>query len=310
MTNPQLPPAIFLMGPTASGKTALSVKIAQALDGEIISVDSAMVYKGMDIGTAKPGMEERGGVVHHLIDILDPSESFSTGQFRKHALELMDNITERGKIPVLAGGTMLYFNALLHGLASLPQANSEIRKKLDQELLQKGKEAMHRRLMEIDPEAARRIHPNDPQRIQRALEVYEISGKPISRFFSEAEKQQVPYRQIKLIISPEDRSILHQKIAERFRLMLQQGLIDEVQSLEQRSDLDESLPSIRAVGYRQVWAYLRGEYDLSTMTDKAIAATRQLAKRQYTWLRRENDAFKLITGDSHLLERALHHIGF
>ncbi|MDD2660056.1 MAG: tRNA (adenosine(37)-N6)-dimethylallyltransferase MiaA [Methylococcales bacterium] len=293
------------MGPTASGKTALSVQLAQALDGEIISVDSALVFKGMDIGTAKPTLEERGGIPHHLIDILDPSESFSTGQFRTQALALMDAITGRGKIPVLTGGTMLYFNALFNGLAVLPEACPAIRVRLDQDLEQLGKEALHQRLAGIDPLAAARIHPNDPQRIQRALEVYEISGKPLSSFFNEAEGEDLPYQKIKLIIAPLDRKILHGIIAQRFRNMLEQGLINEVEALYRRRDLSEKTPSIRAVGYRQVWAYLQGENDLDTMTEKAIIATRQLAKRQFTWLRRETDAISFQTGQADLLQKVL-----
>ncbi|MGZ5051635.1 MAG: tRNA (adenosine(37)-N6)-dimethylallyltransferase MiaA [Methylobacter sp.] len=297
-------PAIFLMGPTASGKTALSVQLAQALNGEIISVDSALVFKGMDIGTAKPTMEERGGIPHHLIDILDPSESFSTGQFRKRALELMDDITKRGKMPILAGGTMLYFNAL-SGLAELPEADPVIRARLEQELAEFGNDVLHRRLAEIDPESAKRIHPNDPQRVQRALEVYEISGKPLTSFFAEAQAQDIPYRKIKLIVAPKDRAILHDIIAKRFKQMLDQGLIDEVAALDRRGDLNEKMPSIRAVGYRQVWSYLQGEYDLETMTEKAIVATRQLAKRQFTWLRRETDAASFETGEPELLNKVL-----
>ncbi len=305
MQNKPLPPAIFLMGPTASGKTALSVQLAQALGGEIISVDSALVFKGMDIGTAKPTLEERGGIPHHLIDILDPSESFSTGQFRTQALALMKAITRRGKIPVLTGGTMLYFNALLTGLAMLPAANPAIRAKLDQDLEQLGKEALHHRLAAIDPVAAARIHPNDPQRIQRALEVYEISGKPLSSYFNDAQCEDLPYQKIKLVIAPPDRKILHDIIAQRFRNMLEQGLIDEVEKLYRRGDLSEKMPSIRAVGYRQVWAYMQGVDDLETMTEKAIIATRQLAKRQFTWLRRENDAINFQTGQADLLAHVL-----
>jgi len=299
------PPAIFLMGPTASGKTALSVQLAQALNGEIISVDSALVFKGMDIGTAKPTMEERGGISHHLIDILDPAESYSTGQFRKQALALMDDITRRGKIPILVGGTMLYFNVLNSGLAVLPEADPTIRAKLDQDLVQLGKEALHRRLANIDPESAARIHPNDPQRVQRALEVYEISGKPLTSFFTAAQAQDIPYRKIKLIIAPQDRVILHEIIARRFKQMLEQGFIDEVAVLYQRGDLTEKMPSIRAVGYRQAWSYLQGEYDLETMAEKAIVATRQLAKRQFTWLRRETDAANFQTGQPDLLTKVL-----
>lgn len=304
MSGKEWPPAVFLMGPTASGKTALAVQMAQALNAEIISVDSALVYKGMDIGTAKPTLDERGGIPHHLIDILDPSEAFSTGQFKKRALELMADICSRGKLPLLVGGTMLYFNALLHGLAELPSADPAVRKKLDEELARNGKEAMHARLKQVDPEAAARIHPNDPQRVQRALEVYELSGRPISSFFADS-KQQIPYCKIELVVAPENRLILHAKIAERFMSMLQQGLVEEVEALYRRGDLDESMPSIRAVGYRQVWAYLKGEMDYDTMTEKAIVATRQLAKRQFTWLRREQQAIKLVSGDKDLLKKAL-----
>jgi len=299
------PHAIFLMGPTASGKTALSVQLAQELNGEIISVDSALVFKGMDIGTAKPTQEERGGVPHHLIDILDPADSFSTGQFRKQALHLMDDIVGRGKIPILVGGTMLYFNALNSGLAVLPEANADIRAKLDQDLARLGKEALHHRLAEVDPDSAARIHPNDPQRIQRALEVFEISGKPLTSFFTEAQAQDIPYQRIKLIIAPQDRAILHGIIARRFMQMLEQGFIDEVAALYRRGDLTEKMPSIRAVGYRQAWSYLEGEYDLETMIEKAIVATRQLAKRQFTWLRKEVDATSFQAGQAYLLSKVL-----
>lgn len=305
MQKPLYPPAIFLMGPTASGKTALSVQLAQALNGEIISVDSALVFKGMDIGTAKPTQEERNGIPHHLIDILDPAESFSTGQFRHQALALMDAITRRKKIPILVGGTMLYFNALTRGLARLPEANPAIRAKLDQDLAQTGKEALHQRLAIIDPEAAARIHCNDPQRIQRALEVYEISGKPLTSFFKAAQAQDIPYQKIKLIIAPPDRKVLHDIIARRFRNMLAQGFIDEVDALYKRGDLTEKMPAIRAVGYRQAWAYLDGEMDRETMTEKAIIATRQLAKRQFTWLRRETDAMTFQTGQTDLLAKVM-----
>lgn len=301
------PSAILLMGPTASGKTALSIALAQALNAEIISVDSAMVYSGMDIGTAKPSMAERGGVPHHLIDILDPGEAFSTGQFRIRALELMADITRRGKLPLLVGGTMLYFSALTQGLAKLPEADAGIRRRLDRELLEQGKEALHARLSQIDPLAAARIHINDPQRVQRALEVYEISGRPLSGFFQSDQQNQQAYRYLKLIIAPAERQCLHAKIAERFKLMLAQGFLDEVQALRARGDLDESMPSIRCVGYRQAWSYLNGEYDLETLREKAIVATRQLAKRQFTWLRKEENALHLLSEAPDLLNTALRH---
>jgi len=299
------PPAIFLMGPTASGKTALSVQLAQALDGEIISVDSAQVFNGMDIGTAKPTLQEKGGIPHYLLDILDPAESFSTGQFRNRALALMQDISARGKIPILAGGTMLYFNALNSGLAELPEADHDIRARLDQELEQLGKEVLHQRLAGIDPESAARIHPNDPQRIQRALEVYEISGRPLTSFFNDNQSSDPPFHKIKLIIAPHDRKILHDLIARRFRQMLEQGFVEEVEALYRRGDLSEKMPSLRAVGYRQIWSYLQGEYDYQTMTEKGIVATRQLAKRQFTWLRRETDAAVFETGDRELLIKVL-----
>jgi tRNA dimethylallyltransferase len=304
MQTQHTPPAIFLMGPTASGKTALAVQLAHALNGEIISVDSALVFKGMDIGTAKPSLAEREGIPHHLIDLLDPSEVFSTGQFRTQALTLMDAITQRGKLPILVGGTMLYFKALTQGLALLPEADPVLRIQLDQELAQLGKEALHQRLAQIDPEAAARIHPNDPQRIQRALEVYALSGKPLSSFFVGQERG-IPYQTIKLVIAPADRKILHDSIAQRFKSMLEQGLVEEVDALYQRGDLTEKMPSIRAVGYRQIWSYLQGDVDHATMTEKAIIATRQLAKRQFTWLRRETEVTQFETGQAMLLTAAL-----
>lgn len=304
MQNNLYPPAIFLMGPTASGKSKLAVQLAQALNGEIISVDSALVYRGMDIGTAKPTLAERGGIPHHLIDILDPAEAFSTGQFRSKALALMSDITQCGKIPILVGGTMLYFNALHKGLAVLPEADADIRMKLDEELKILGKEALHQRLASVDPESAARIHPNDPQRVQRALEVYEISGKPLTAYFAD-EQQVIPYQIIKLIVAPNDRLILHGLIAKRFVHMLDNGFVEEVEAMVNRGDLDVTMPSIRAVGYRQVWAYLHGEVDKAAMIDKGIAATRQLAKRQFTWLRKETDAIALQTGQVNLVELAL-----
>ncbi len=304
MQPSSLPTAIFLMGPTASGKTALAVQLAQALDTEIISVDSALVFKGMDIGTAKPTLEERGGIQHHLMDILDPSASFSTGQFRASALGLMASITRRGKIPVLVGGTGLYFRALCNGLAVLPEADFKIRARLHKELSEFGCELLHRRLASVDPQAAARIHPNDPQRLQRALEVYEISGKPISAYFLD-QASDFPYRPIKFILAPTERKTLHDLIARRFHAMLAKGLLEEVAGLHGRGDLTPDLPAMKAVGYRHAWAYLDGDCDYATMTEKAIAATRQLAKRQFTWLRKETNAVWLAAEDNGLLARLL-----
>jgi tRNA dimethylallyltransferase len=302
------PPAISLMGPTASGKSKLAVQLAESLNGEIISVDSALVYRGMDIGTAKPTFDERAGIPHHLIDILDPSDSFSTGQFKNKALALMAEICERGRIPILVGGTMLYFNALNNGLAELPEADVAIRAKLDDELITLGKEALHQRLAKLDPESAARIHPNDPQRIQRALEVYEITGKPLTDFFAEAQQMAISHRVIKLIVAPTERKTLHDIIASRFNMMLEQGFIEEVEALINRGDLNVTMPSIRAVGYRQVWAYLHGEYDKAMMIEKGIAATRQLAKRQFTWLRRESDVIRIDSNRPDLVDSALAYI--
>jgi tRNA dimethylallyltransferase len=288
-TNAALPPALAIMGPTASGKTRLAIELAQVLCGEIISVDSGLVYRGMDIGTAKPSMEERCGVPHHLIDILDPSEAFSTGQFREKALSLMSEIQARGRIPILAGGTMLYFNALLHGLADLPAADPVIRRQLDEEALRIGWAAMHERLRQIDPVAAARIHPNDPQRIQRALEVYYIAGNNLTVLQQAAARQSndLPCRIVRIELAFANRDKLRARIAARFHDMLKQGFVAEAETLYQRGDLHENLPSMRAVGYRQAWSYLKGEYSYDAFVEHAIIATRQFAKRQLTWLRRE-----------------------
>ena len=240
-----------------------------------------------------------------MIDILDPSESFSTGQFRNEALALMADITTREKLPILVGGTMLYFNAITKGLAELPPANTEIRARLESDLARDGNVALHQRLAKIDLQSANRIHPNDPQRVQRALEVFELTGKPLSDFFSESQQNSLPYSIKKFIIAPEDRKILHDIIAQRFHAMLEQGFLKEVENLYLRGDLNDKLPAIRAVGYREAWAYFHSEYDLDMMTEKAIIATRQLAKRQFTWLRRETDAQVFITGQSNLLTQIL-----
>ena len=299
------PPVLLLMGPTASGKTALSVALAQRLNAEIISVDSAMVYRGMDIGTAKPDLAEQAGVVHLLIDILDPAESFSTGQFRDLALKLITEIQARGKFPILVGGTMLYFSALTQGLAQLPAADPVIRARLDQALQVLGKQAMHDRLSAIDPQSAARIHVNDPQRVQRALEVFELTGQTLTSFFSQNDAVQTDFNFVKCIINPESRQVLHEKIAQRFRAMLAQGLIAEVEGLYARGDLHPGLPSIRCVGYRQVWDYLQGEISRTELEAQGIAATRQLAKRQLTWLRKEQNYCALQTDDPQLIKQVL-----
>lgn len=302
---PQKPPVVLIMGPTASGKTALSIDLAEALNGEIISVDSALVYRGMDIGTAKPTVEERRGIPHHLIDILDPAEAFSAGQFRDQAIQLIDEIRSRDHCPILTGGTMLYFHALLHGMANLPDADPVVRAQLDQTAAEQGWAFLHQELTNIDPDAAARIHPNDPQRIQRALEVYRISGRTQTEWLADQGSHSLPFEPIKLVVAPEERETLHVKIAQRFDLMLEHGLVDEVSRLFQRGDLTPQQPSIRSVGYRQVWSYLAGEWSYEQMREKAIIATRQLAKRQFTWLRKQTDAAWLVSGSDDLLSQAL-----
>ena len=284
----QLPPAICIMGPTASGKTDLAIHLVEHLPVEIISVDSVMIYRGMDIGSAKPDAPTLAKAPHRLIDIREPSEAYSVGSFREDALREMQDITARGKIPLLIGGTMLYFRALLYGLSELPSANPRLRQRLEAEAVEMGWQAMHQRLAEIDPAAAARIHPNDPQRIQRALEVYELTGTPMSELQNlEKNKSALPYDITKFAVAPIERAILHKRIEQRFHIMLEQGFIAEVERLMARGDLDSSLPSMRAVGYRQVWELLSGSIDYTMMVERGIIATRQLAKRQMTWLRAE-----------------------
>lgn len=297
------PPVLALMGPTASGKTRLAIELALRLNGEVISVDSGLVYRGMDIGTAKPSLAERQGVPHHLIDILDPREAFSTGQFRARALQLMADITARGRLPILAGGTMLYFNALFHGLAELPEADPKLRRQIDAEAAERGWAALHRDLAAIDPQAATRIHPNDPQRIQRALEVYRLSGMTMTELWRCAGNSSPPFHFMRVIVAPTDRDLLQERIRARFWAMLERGFVDEVRTLFERGDLDSSLPSMRAVGYRQVWTYLAGAWNYDEMIQRAIIATRQFAKRQYTWLRRVRDATTYSSEAPDLLER-------
>lgn len=282
------PLAVAIMGPTASGKTAAALEIARHIPSEIISVDSALVYRGMDIGTAKPTPGERAAVPHHLIDIIDPTDAYSVMQFRNDALRLTMEIAARGKLPLLVGGTMLYFKAMQDGLDALPQADAALRARLDEEIASFGAPALHARLAGIDPQTAARLKPNDTQRIQRALEIFELTGTPMSQLLSGAQKTDLPFALLSVALEPSDRSVLHARIATRFDAMLNQpdnGLIDEVTALRARGDLHLGLPSMRCVGYRQAWEFLDGAYDRATLREKGIAATRQLAKRQLTWLR-------------------------
>ena len=287
--NPK-PPAIFLMGPTASGKTALAVELRKRFPVDIISVDSALIYRDMAIGTAKPDAETLRQAPHALIDIRDPAQSYSAAEFRENALVEMSKTVTNGRVPLLAGGTMLYFKALSRGLAKLPAASPQIRREIEQQAREAGWQIMHARLAVKDPESAERIHPNDPQRIQRALEVIEITGRPLSELLQEQEEQDLGYRLLKIIACPQPRSVLHERIEQRFRMMLDEGFMDEMKALRSRGDLNLDMPSMRCVGYRQAWAYLDGQISFDEMCQKATAATRQLAKRQLTWLRQESGA--------------------
>lgn len=279
-----LPVAIFLMGPTACGKTELALCLAETLPVEIISVDSALIYRGMDIGTAKPDLEQRAKAPHHLIDLIDPTQSYSAARFRVDALRLMAEITARGRLPLLVGGTMLYFKALKAGLDPLPQADARLRAEIDARAARLGWPALHAELARLDPVMAARLKPTDAQRIQRALEVCQTSGRPMSELLG-AAKNELPYRLLEIALLPSDRSVLHRRIAERFAAMLSAGFLDEVRRLRSTYPLDADLPSMRCVGYRQAWDYLEGKTDEATFHARAIAATRQLAKRQMTWLR-------------------------
>lgn len=299
------PSVLFLMGPTASGKTALAVALAQRLPFEIISVDSALVYRGMDIGTAKPDADTLRLVPHRLVDILDPAEAYSAGRFRSDALAEIAAIQAAGRFPLLVGGTMLYFRALERGLAELPVADPVIRARLAEELAERGGAALHGRLARCDPAAAARIHPHDAQRIQRALEVYELTGHPLTELCARPCDEMLPFRVVKLILAPMERRILHDRIRTRFQLMLEQGFIAEVERLRARSDLDLTKPSMRSVGYRQVWEYLDGLLDRVDMIERAVVATRQFAKRQLTWLRADMAAAWLDSGQPRLLEQVV-----
>ncbi len=279
-------PAVCLMGPTASGKTELAVRLVEALPLAIVSVDSAMVYRGMDIGTAKPGPEILAGAPHRLIDIREPEDTYSAGDFVRDARREMAAIRAEGRVPLLVGGTMLYFRALIRGMAELPAADSAVRRAIDAQAREEGWPALHARLTEVDPAAAARIAPNDSQRIQRALEVWRVSGKPLSAWQAEGRRAaSAPYLRFALV--PEPRPVLHRRIQRRLQGMLDAGFVDEVVRLRQRPALDERSPAMRAVGYRQIWAHLDGHTTLEDAVHKAIAATRQLAKRQVTWLRTE-----------------------
>lgn len=287
---------IFLMGPTASGKSALALELAEQGPFDIISVDSAMVYRGMDIGTAKPSLEVRSQIPHYLIDCCDAKEIYSAAKFREDALKQIERSLASSRIPLLVGGTMLYFHALQRGLHALPSSDVAVRQRLVQRMTEEGLAVLHEELHQKDPIAAARISPNDPQRLLRALEVHELTGQPLSTL-QQAERTVLPYTVHAFALAGGERTELHRKIAERFHGMLQQGLMDEVRGFYERGDLTPDLPSMRAVGYRQIWAYLAGQYDYNTMIDKAIVATRQLAKRQWTWLRRVQDLTWLDTSD-------------
>ena len=325
-----LPPAIFLMGPTASGKTDLAVELCRQLPCDIISVDSAMIYRGMDIGTAKPSPDEQAAAPHRLIDICDPSEIYSAADFRRDALTEMATIRDRGRIPLLVGGTMMYFKALLHGMSELPSADPVLRRELENQADEHGWASLFTELEQEDPVAARLIHPNNHQRLLRAIEVIRLTGKPISVLWEQGsgngptnampervddypyftrwqadEPSSLPYTVLQLAMAPSDRQILHERISRRFRLMLKSGFLEEVRSLMARGDLHSELPSMRCVGYRQAWAHLVGEYDEQELMDKGVAATRQLAKRQLTWLRKWSDLDWLDSDNPEMVDLAL-----
>jgi tRNA dimethylallyltransferase len=296
--------AYALLGPTASGKSRLAMALAERVPLEIVSLDSAQVYRGMDIGTAKPTREERARVPHHLIDVVDPAESYSAGRFRAEALAAVNGVLSRGKIPLLVGGTMLYYRTLVSGLDALPAADPSIRKAIDAEAARRGWHAMHEELKRIDPAAAGRIDPNDSQRIQRALEVWRMSGRTISSFHGES-KSALPFALKTFALVPADRAALHRRIAERFDAMLAAGLVDELRMLREKYPLTADMPSMRAVGYRQAWQFLENEIDRAALREKGVAATRQLAKRQLTWMRSFTEAEVLSSTSPDLLEARL-----
>ena len=285
MANPTHPPAILLMGPTASGKTAVAVQLATTLPCEIISVDSALVYKDMNIGTAKPDADTLARAPHHLINVIEPHESYSAARFRDDALALMREITERGNIPLLVGGTMLYFKALVEGLNDLPEADSTVRLIIETMAEEEGWPAVHEKLRTVDPETAARLEPNDSQRVQRALEIFYITGKSMTDLLKKPKYVYFPYTPIRIALLPSDRAVLHDRIALRFEQMLEAGLIDELRALRDAYALEPDTPSMRCVGYRQAWDFLNDRISRAELLEQGIAATRQLAKRQLTWLR-------------------------
>jgi tRNA dimethylallyltransferase len=295
--------AYALLGPTASGKSTLALEAAEKLPLEIVSMDSALVYRGMDIGTAKPSAAQRARVPHHLIDLIDPDEAYSAGRWRRDALAGIQEILTRRKIPLLVGGTMLYYRTLTGGLDTLPPADAQLRGEIDADAARRGWPALHAELARVDPKTAQRLAPHDSQRIQRALEVWRLTGRPLSTLQGGA-RQDLPFELKGIALMPE-RAVLHERIAQRFDAMLELGLIDEVQALRQRYRLSAAMPSMRAVGYRQVWEYLEGRYDKETLKEKAVTATRQLAKRQLTWLR-SFPGLQRITPGPAALQRLLH----
>lgn len=309
MNAPRLPPAILIMGPTASGKTAVAMALADRFPVELISVDSAQVFRDMDIGTAKPDRATLASYPHRLIDLISPEESYSAARFRADALAAMDEITAAGKVPVLVGGTMLYFRALLQGLADLPQADAALRAAIDADAAAEGWPAQHAKLAILDPVSAARLHPTDSQRLQRALEICRLSGRPMSELFAESEAQKPPYDFLSIGLLPSERSVLHERIARRFDEMLQAGLDDEVRSLRGKYTLNPNLPSMRCVGYRQVWEAQDGVIPTKEVRDRGIFATRQLAKRQITWLSNSFTAENYDCLDPKLAERVDERVG-
>lgn len=300
-----LKPVILLMGPTASGKTDLAMQLSDRMPCDIISVDSAMIYREMNIGTAKPSQDVLDAYPHQLIDLIDPSEAYSAARFRSEALVAIEESHRKGRMPLLVGGTMLYFHALVNGLAELPEANAEIRAAIQADADLHGWTEIHRQLSEVDPVSAKRLNPNDSQRLQRALEIYRISGRPMTELWEEQEASKPQYDWCSLAVMPSDRAVLHQRIELRFKQMLEQGFMDEVEALYRRGDLLPSMPSMRSVGYRQAWDYLEGISDYETMCYKGVVATRQLAKRQITWLRSWQNLNWLDSHDDLLAERVL-----